>query len=132
MFGRRQVASQQVMTLILDAMRSGIQWAPSRGDESHDSDALAAATVFTSGDALSSRPSSRPDDGAAVGVGGYQRVPTPRKHLDMMMYIMKHWPGNTNKSWKRQLFGDRLIVDQGARVIKPHSIQSSYSLYGAF
>ena len=38
--------------------------------------------------------------------GTYERVPTPKRHVDMMMYIMKHWPGNTNKSWKRQLFGD--------------------------
>jgi hypothetical protein len=73
------VASQQVVTLLLDAMRSGIQWT--------DTDQL--PVHFANGT-----------------TGGYQRVPTPKRHLNMLMYVMHHFPGQTNANWKRQLFGD--------------------------
>ena len=38
--------------------------------------------------------------------GTYVREPWNQTHVDMLMYIMHHFPGNTVKSWKRQLFGD--------------------------
>ena len=72
------VASQQVMTLMLDAMRSGVQWAP---DHHHLEGGGRRATASI--DRLDSDPS---------GDGDYERVPTPKRHVDMMMYIMKHWP----------------------------------------
>ena len=69
------VASQQIMTLMLDAMRSGVQWAP---DHHHLEGGARRATTSVDND-----PS---------GDGDYERVPTPKRHVDMMMYIMKHWP----------------------------------------
>eukprot|EP01051_Picozoa_sp_SAG22_P011762 SAG22_NODE_1161_length_5307_cov_55.889593_4_plen_90_part_00 len=42
------------------------------------------------------------------GSGGDRvaRLPRNQSHVDILMYIMHHYPGNTVKSWKRQLFGD--------------------------
>ena len=54
------IASQQIMTMSIDAMRSGIQW---RKDDS----------ARAAGLAKPARPGDRP--------------PTPKRHLDMMMYI---------------------------------------------
>jgi hypothetical protein len=34
----------------------------------------------------------------------------------MMMYMMKHYPGNTNNSWKRQLFTDLAQVRELIRL----------------
>eukprot|EP01052_Picozoa_sp_SAG31_P031774 SAG31_NODE_3406_length_4308_cov_2.231884_4_plen_439_part_00 len=65
------VASQQIMTMSLDALRSGMQW--------HKPDGGGAAADKAST--------------ASVVVPG-TRAPTPKKHLDMMMYIMHHFPGN--------------------------------------
>ena len=35
--------------------------------------------------------------------GLYAREPWNQTHVDMLMYIMHHFPGNTVKSWKRQV-----------------------------
>jgi hypothetical protein len=91
------LASQQVMTLSIDAMRSGMQW---KGTTKHD--------ATTGSDAA------------------YQRKPTPKKHIDMMMYVMKHWPGQTNNSWKRQLFGD---LCHGVTMINLFFFETSFEGY---
>ena len=36
----------------------------------------------------------------------YRRIPAPKKHVRMHAYVMPHFPGNTWRSWQRQLFGD--------------------------
>jgi hypothetical protein len=55
-------------------------------------------------------PNGSASGGASNGKGGfaykYTRLPTKPKHVDMLMYVMKHYPGNTNNSWTRQFFGD--------------------------
>jgi hypothetical protein len=38
--------------------------------------------------------------------GTYVRLAPPQKHTTQLMYVMKHFPGNTNNSWQRQLFAD--------------------------
>lgn len=113
------VASQQVMSLILDAMRSGIQWAPDFYNASYEcqSDCNEISTVDVT---------VAPRVGPAVASGGYRRVPTPKRHLDMQMYIMKHWPGNTGKSWKRQLFSD---VNHGVTFIDLFFFETSWQGY---
>lgn len=76
------VASQQVMTLMLDAMRSGVQWAPDHWPlpEPHPGWDQPPPPATTS---------ANPDPSDDVT---YERVPTPKRHVDIMMYIMKHWP----------------------------------------
>eukprot|EP01043_Picozoa_sp_COSAG02_P019794 COSAG02_NODE_964_length_15595_cov_7.284709_3_plen_151_part_00 len=78
------VGTQQMMTLSIDAMRSGIYWAG------------APATVTTI------QKSSTWDEQNS----SYTRLIPPAKHVEMIFYVMKHYPGNTNNSWTRQFFGD--------------------------
>lgn len=78
------VGTQQMMTLSIDAMRSGIYWAG------------APASVTTS-------QKSSTWDGQN---SSYIRLIPPTKHVEMVFYVMKHYPGNTNNSWTRQFFGD--------------------------
>jgi hypothetical protein len=73
-----------MMTLSIDAMRSGIYWAGTHA-------ALPAKHQQAVTDASS---------------GAYTRLQAPAKHVDMVFYVMKHYPGNTNNSWTRQFFGD--------------------------
>jgi hypothetical protein len=80
------VGTQQMMQLSIDAMRSGIFWA----DE----------------------PDKVPEHmrnmtKIAQGPYAYRRLPPPhQRHQSMLMYVMHHFPGNTNSSWQRQLFAD--------------------------
>eukprot|EP01043_Picozoa_sp_COSAG02_P059110 COSAG02_NODE_7471_length_2997_cov_7.180124_3_plen_148_part_00 len=78
------VGTQQMMTLSIDAMRSGIYWAG----------APAAVTTTQKSSTWDERNSS------------YTRLIPPAKHVEMIFYVMKHYPGNTNNSWTRQFFGD--------------------------
>ena len=71
-----------MMGLSVEAMRSGVLWVGEPGEVSQE---LRASTRLT---------------------GRYVRLPPPRKHTSQMMYVMKHYPGNTNNSWQRQLFSD--------------------------
>jgi len=78
------VGTQQMMTLSIDAMRSGIYWAG----------APAAVTTTQKSSTWDEQNSS------------YTRLIPPAKHVEMIFYVMKHYPGNTNNSWTRQFFGD--------------------------
>ena len=71
-----------MMSLTLEAMRSGVVWAD-------EPDVVPAAL----------RDATR-------ATGEYVRLKPPQKHNSMLMYVMKHFPGNTNNSWRRQLFSD--------------------------
>lgn len=72
------------MGLSINAMRSGMYWA----DEPADVPVAVRATTWD------------------MAQQAYVRlVPTP-KHIEMLFYVMKHYPGNTNNSWTRQFFGD--------------------------
>ena len=62
------VASQQITSLMIDAMRSGLTWA-----------------------------GEPPPTPAVAGPDGvYQRAPTPKKTLPFMMYMMKHCERDTS------------------------------------
>ena len=67
------VGTQQMMTLSLDAMRSGIYWA----DEAPSVSASQALSTLNHD-------------------GQYQPLALPTKHVDMLMYVMKHYPGQCN------------------------------------
>ena len=86
------VASQQIMTVVLAAFRSGMSW-----EDKPDYD---PGTTFAPelSDYSSVYPVNR--------THSYARQAWNQTHVDMLMYIMHHFPGNTVKSWKRQLFGD--------------------------
>eukprot|EP00039_Didymoeca_costata_P021098 m.343405 g.343405 ORF g.343405 m.343405 type:complete len:1268 (+) comp22801_c0_seq1:126-3929(+) len=77
------VGTQQMMGLSIDAMRSGMYWAGS-GDVS-ETKRLSTWNQTTN---------------------KYQRLESNPKHIDMVMYVMKHYPGNTNNSWRRMFFND--------------------------
>ena len=65
-----------MMALSIDAMRSGVVWA---GQSETVPAALRISTRAT---------------------GQYVRLPPPHHdHKSMLMYVMKHFPGNTNNSW---------------------------------
>ena len=82
------VGTQQMMTLSIDAMRSGASW------EDPPSNTVPP-------------PSAAVDLYPAMEAGQpYNRKKRAGVHVEMLMYIMKHFPGNTHKSWKRQLYGD--------------------------
>ena len=70
------------MSLSIEAMRSGVMW-------HNETDTVSAKL----------RDSTR-------NTGSYVRLPPPQKHTTQLMYVMKHFPGNTNNSWQRQLFAD--------------------------
>ena len=70
-----------MMALSIDAMRSGLLWS----DEPDISAQVRGSTRLT---------------------GQYMRLSPPKKRTSMLMYVMKHYPGNTNNSWTRQLFAD--------------------------
>ena len=78
------VGSQQVMTLSIEALRSGMYWVGEPAEV----------------------PRELCDSTWNVATGAYSRLVAAPKHVDMLMYVMKHFPGNTNNSWTRQLFGD--------------------------
>jgi hypothetical protein len=101
------VASQQIMTLSIDALRSGLQWA-----------AAPAAFPLNTPQAT---PVVQTEARAAAG-----RPPTPKWHFEFMMYVMKHFPGNTNNSWKRQLFGD---LAHGLSFVNLFDLETSFSGY---
>lgn len=73
-----------MMTLSIDAMRSGIYWAG----------APASVTTVQKSSTWDEQNSS------------YTRLIPPAKHVEMLFYVMKHYPGNTNNSWTRQFYGD--------------------------
>ena len=75
------VGTQQMMALSIDAMRSGLLW-------SGQPDVPEQLRVSTG------------------ATGTYVRLPPPGKRASMLMYVMKHWPGNTNNSWTRQFYAD--------------------------
>jgi hypothetical protein len=64
------------MTLILDAMRSGIQWAPDFYNASAECQTDCQDTTS---------PAASPLAESVQSSDGYHRVPTPKKHVDMMM-----------------------------------------------
>ena len=82
------VGTQQMMTLSIDAMRSGASWQDPPSNSVPPPSA--AADLYT----------------AAEAGQPYRRKKRAGVHVEMLMYVMKHFPGNTHKSWKRQLFGD--------------------------
>ena len=77
------IASQQGMTLVLDAFRSGVQWSDPLDHNPGTSFAPELA------DYASVYPANKT---------GY-RQRWNQTHVDMLMYIMHHFPGNTVKSW---------------------------------
>ena len=78
------IGTQQMMTMSIDAFRSGVFWA---GAEAAVSPAARSSTWD-------------------AGLARYVRLKNKPKHVDMLMYVMKHYPGNTDNSWTRQFFGD--------------------------
>lgn len=82
---------------MIAAMRSGMTWV--------DEPMPWTDTAAAAGGAYS-----------VASTGPYQRLPTPKKNIRMMMYMMKHYPGNTNNSWKRQLFTDLAQVRELIRL----------------
>ena len=82
-----------MMTVMLDAFRSGMQWL--------DQPDFAPGTVTPLPPADYNLIYPKAPGGDRVA-----RVARNQTHVDILMYIMHHYPGNTVKSWKRQLFGD--------------------------
>ena len=91
------VPSQQIMTMTYDAFRSGLLWVDQP---------IPAAPPNAS--------------------GAYTRIPTPKKHVRIHAYVMPHFPGNTWRSWQRQLFGD---IAHGATDIDLFNLVPSFSGY---